>query len=122
VEVLLAKTGRVHLEIDEICQSLLLKALQDWLYCRLLRTDSSCLGEPFGNEFTNYMQELPWDTLTQGDAVLDQVWCRPGRTGIIVLLVGLYWQAEYSGGGNLWDDNIWRVDKIFCAILDAPTL
>ena len=41
VEVLLAKTGRVDLEIKEICASTLPTALQDWLYSRILCTDSN---------------------------------------------------------------------------------
>jgi hypothetical protein len=60
--------------------------------------------------------------MTKGDAVLDQIWCRPGKTGIIVFLVGLYWQSEYSGAGNAWSDNMTLVNRIFHAILDAPTL
>ena len=46
----------------------------------------------------------------------------PGKTGILGLLLCLYWQAEYSGGGNDWKANIKRVESIFSAILAEPTL
>lgn len=121
-EVLLGKTGRLNLSFPEIRSSSLPQALQDWLNCRLLLTDSAHPPESFGNAFTTYLKQLPWDTMTKGDAVLDQIWCRPGKTGIIVFLVGLYWQSEYSGAGNAWSDNMTLVNRIFHAILDAPTL
>jgi hypothetical protein len=108
--------------IDDVRSSSLPEALKDWLYERLLRVDSQRPKEDFGKAFTQYLQQLPWTNITNGDGVLDQVWCRPGRTGILVLLVGLHWQADYSGGGKMWKENMKRVDTIFQAILNAPTL
>ena len=53
---------------------------------------------------------------------MNEFWCRPGKTGIIIFLVGLYWQAVYSGSGKTWASNLERVEAIFCAILKAPAL
>jgi hypothetical protein len=53
---------------------------------------------------------------------MDEIWCRPGKTGIVILLVGLHWQALYSGAGKKWVSNIERVATIFDAILGVPSL
>ena len=51
-----------------------------------------------------------------------EVWARPGKTGVIGLLLCLYWQAEYSGAGNDWNDNIKCINSIFDAIPAIPEL
>ena len=71
-----------------------------------MRNDATRPQESFGKEFTRYLEQLPWDSMIGGDEILKQIWCRPGRSGVIVLLVGLYWQAVYSGGGKEWKGNI----------------
>ena len=53
---------------------------------------------------------------------MSEVWARPGKTGVIDLLLCLYWQAEYSGAGNDWNDNVKCIDSIFDAILAIPEL
>lgn len=118
----LARTGRGDVEYDEARKSSLPGPLRDWVWSTLLRRDSQRPAESFGDEFTKYLKDLPWDTMTKDDAILEQIWCRAGKTGTIVLLVGLYWQAEYSGAGETWKNNMKLVDKIFRAILDAPAL
>ena len=90
--------------------------------CKLLRVDCPRPGEEFGNEFTDYLVGLPWTSLGTGNGIMDEMWCRPGRTGTIALLVGLYWQALYSGAGKKWASNLERVETIFRAILNAPAL
>ena len=59
--------------------------------------------------------------MIKGDAILDQIWCRPGKTGVVFLLVGLHWQAVYSGAGKKWERNLKLVDSIFRTILAAPS-
>ena len=53
---------------------------------------------------------------------MQQVWCRSGKTGILGLLLCLYWQAEYCGTGHAWKGNIKAVEQIFNAILSEPDL
>jgi hypothetical protein len=53
---------------------------------------------------------------------MSEMWTHPGKTGIIGLLLCLYWQAEYSGGGKDWELNMDRVKCIFNAILAIPEL
>jgi hypothetical protein len=87
-----------------------------------MRADAPRPAESFGNEYTNYLVDLPWSSMADKNAIMDEIWCRPGKTGIVVFLVGLHWQAMYSGAGKKWASNIERVETIFNAILEAPSL
>jgi hypothetical protein len=87
-----------------------------------MKTDAKCPSDKFGKVFTDYLNGLPSTPSDIGGAVMAAVWCRPGKTGILGLLLCLYWQAEYSGGGNDWQANMKRVEGIFSAILAEPTL
>jgi hypothetical protein len=120
--MVLGKTGRSNTEIKDIHASTLPLPLKDWIYLKILRQDSIRTVGDFQHEFTDYLVSLPWAALTDGDAILDEVWCRPGRTGIVVFLVGLYWQALDSAIGTEWHSNIKHVEMLFEAILAAPSL
>ena len=72
--------------------------------------------------FTDYLNGLPLAPSEISGAVMAVVWCRPGKTGILGLLLCLYWQAEYWGSGNDWQANMKHVEGIFSAILAEPTL
>ena len=121
-EVLLAKTGRPDIGIKDIHNSSLPMPLKDWLYSKLLHQDAPCRREDFECKITDYLLKLPWETITHGDGILEQVWCHPGRTGIIIFLLGLYWQADSLNVGMAWQENLQRVETIFWAILQAPNL
>jgi hypothetical protein len=118
----LTKLGRTDLKFDEVRKSSLPEPLKDWIYSKLMHTDATRPNESFGDVFTDFLRGLPWNHLTQGDNVVEQIWCRTGRSGIVIFLVGLFWQAEYSGGGKQWKENMKRVESIFKAILNAPVL
>jgi len=89
---------------------------------KLMQTDAKRPSDKFGKVFTDYLNGLPSTPSDIGGAVMAAVWCCPGQTGILGLLLCLYWQAEYSGGGNGWQANMKRVEGIFSAILAEPTL
>jgi hypothetical protein len=87
-----------------------------------MNTDSKRPAQAFGVLFTEYLNGLPSSTMAIQGTVMTEIWCRPGKTGIIGLLLCLYWQAESSGAGNDWKANIARVRYIFNAILGQPEL
>jgi hypothetical protein len=121
-ETLLGKSGQGDLTFKTIFDSNLPDPLKEWLSTRILRTDAARPGESFGKEFTTYLVNLPWGVFADGNGIMNELWCRPGKTGIIIFLVGLYWQAVYSGSGKTWASNLERVETIFRAILKAPAL
>lgn len=119
---MLVRTGRNDLQFKEIHASALPTEIKDWMCSKIMQTEPTLPQESFGNDYTNFLGSLPWSSMTKGDEILNQVWCRPGRTGIVFLLVGLHWQALYSGAGKKWERNVKLVDSIFQAILAAPSL
>lgn len=121
-EQIVVKTGQSDVAYDEIMSSAIPQGLKNWMIYRKLQQDCPAPAETFGNEFTRYLDGLQWEVITKGDGVLQHIWCRPGKTGIVVLLVGLYWQAIYSGSGKKWASNVKHVDAIFRAIIAAPSL
>jgi len=60
---------------------------------------------------------LPSGATATNGTVMNEMWCRQGKTGIIGLILCLYWQASFSGAGNDWKVNMQRVEDIFNAIL-----
>jgi hypothetical protein len=92
------------------------------MHAKLMKTDAKRPLDTFVKVFTNYLNGLPSTTLDIGGTVMAAIWCRPGKTGILGLLLCLYWKAEYSGGGNDWKANIKHVESIFSAIPAEPTL
>ena len=89
---------------------------------KILKVDVKCPLETFRKQFTSYLRGLPSSTLIIGGTVMSEIWSRPGKTGVIGLLLCLYWQAEYSGAGKEWEANMKCVESIFNAILATPDL
>lgn len=121
-EMALAKACRTDLSYNEIRGASIPNEWKDWMYAKLMKTDATGPSEAFGKVFTAYLDELPSSTMATPGTVMTEIWCRPGRTGIIGLLLCLYWQAEYSGAGHGWQANVKRVRYIFNAILAEPQL
>jgi hypothetical protein len=121
-ESALSKSGRTDLSFTQIRKASLPEEWKEWMNAKLMKTDAKRPSDKFGKVFTDYLNGLPSTPSDIGGAVMAAVWCRPGKTGILGLLLCLYWQAEYSGGGNDWQANMKRVEGIFSAILAEPTL
>ena len=118
-ETKLSNCGHSDLSITQIRKSTIPEDWKDWMASKLMRTDAQHPAESFGQVFTEYLKGLPSFTMNNGGTVMTQIWCRPGRTGIVGLLLCLYWQSTYSGAGNDYEDNLKRVESIFQAILTS---
>ena len=121
-ESALSKSGRTDLSFTEIRKASIPEEWQEWMNAKLMKTDAKLPSDMFGKVLTDYLNGLPSTTSDIGGTVMAAIWCRPGKTGILGLLLCLYWQAEYSGGGKDWQANMKRVEGIFNAILAEPTL
>lgn len=121
-EAALVKAGRMDLSFTEIRKSSIPEEWKEWMYAKQMKTDAKRPSESFGKVFTDYLRSLPSSTQAIGGTAMAQIWSRPGKTGIVGLLLCLYWQADCSGAGKDWEDNIKRVEGIFNAILAAPDL
>jgi hypothetical protein len=118
----LGKSGNTELTFNEIRQSTIPDDWKDWVWSKIIKIDAKPPSDSFGKVFTDYLRGLPTSSMKVGGTVMAEVWARPGKTGVIGLLLCLYWQAEYSGAGKDWNDNIKHIDSIFNAILAIPEL
>ena len=121
-EILLAKSDRGDLSFAQIRESSIPDEWKEWMNAKLMKTDAKRPAESFGKAFTGYLKGLPSGTMKNNGTVMTEIWCRPGKTGIIGLLLCLNWQAVYSGAGNDWTQNMRRVESIFNAISAEPNL
>jgi hypothetical protein len=58
------------------------------------------LDDGFGKIWTTFLLQLAvldWETTLD---ILQEMWCRPGQTRIVFLLLEIHWQAEYCGTGK----------------------
>ena len=117
VETTLSRSGRIDLSFTEIRKSTLPEEWKDWMNSKLMNTDATKPVESFGKAFTYYLKSLPPSTLKAGGTVGKEIWCQPGKMGVLGILLCLYWQAEYAGIGNDWRDNVKLVEHILNAIL-----
>ena len=100
-EKALFRSSRTDLSFDEVHKSSILEEWKDWIYAKIMKTDAKRPSASFRKAFTNYLGGLPSDTVAIGGAVMDNIWCRPGKTGILGLMLCLYWQGEYSALGMI---------------------
>jgi hypothetical protein len=121
-ESALSKSGRTDLSFTQIRKASIPEEWKEWMNAKLMNIDAKRPSDKFGKVFTDYLNGLPLAPSEISGAVMAAVWCRPGKTGILGLLLCLYWQAEYSGSGNDWQANMKHVEGIFSAILAEPTL
>ena len=122
MELFLIKAAQSNLSFNKICLSNIPQDWKDWMSAKLMSSGASQPVESFRPKFTKYLKGLPPSVRRTGGTVMEQVWCRSGKTGTVGLLLCLFWQAEYSGAGNEWKENIKCIQEIFQAILSEPNL
>jgi hypothetical protein len=121
-EILLARSDRSDLSFAQIHKSSIPDEWKEWMNAKLMNIDAQRPAESFGKSFTGYLKGLPSSSMKINGTVMTEIWCRPGKTGIIGLLLCLHWQAVFSGAGNDWNENMKRVEDIFNAIAAEPNL
>lgn len=95
----LLKAPRPNLTLTEIHKSNIPQVWKDWISSKIMKVDTPCPSETFGPIFTRYLKGLPTSIRISGGTVMEQEWCRSGKTRVIGLLLCLFWQVEYSGVG-----------------------
>jgi len=112
-ETSLSKSGWTDLSFDQIGLLSIPDVWKYWMCPKVIKIDVNCPAEEFGKVFTKYLNELLSSTMVMKGTVMTEVWCCPGKTGIVRLLLCLYWQAEYAGAGHDWKVNSKRIKYIF---------
>jgi hypothetical protein len=97
-------------------------AVKDWMMSKKMSQDAHPPDSGFGKVWTDFLAGLQMSKWAKKQNILQEQWCRPGKTGIILFLLGIHWQAKYSATGNDWYLNVKRVQEMFNIILADPTL
>ena len=118
-EEVLSSTACTNLTFLQIHKSTLHDDWKEWMNAKLMRTNMPTPAESFGKVSTDYLKGIQSSTLKQGGLVTSEIWCHPGRTGIVALLLCLYWQSVYSGARHDWEGNLNVIESIYNAILTS---
>jgi len=121
-EVLIARSGRPDLSFTQIRKSAIPDDWKQWMNSKLMKTDVEPPTNAFGKVLTDYLKGVPSTTPEGRSTVMSELWCRPGVTGIIGLLVCLCWQAKDTGLQSEWKENVKRVEQIYNSILAVTDL
>ena len=121
-ETVLAWSSCTDLTFAKIHELSIPDEWKDWMCAKLMRTEAIHLAESFGKVFTDYLNGLPLSAQKLSGTVMNEGWSHPGQTGIVGLILCLYWQAEYAEAGKDWQENIKHVERIFNVILATPDL
>ena len=118
-EAILESSTRSDLTFTQIRKSAIPEDWKEWMNSKLMNSDAMPPADTFGNMFTEYLNGLQLTAKESTNTVMSAIWCRSGKTGILGLLLCLYWQAEYSGAGCDWESNMKCVESIFNTILTS---
>ena len=113
VEGSLAKTGLPDLTRRELNDLTVPPDVLNWMINTQLSQEHPPPDDGFGKVWTTFLSQLAvsdWETTSD---ILEEMWCRPGQTGIMFLLLGTHWQAEYCRTGKDWHKNVKHVESIF---------
>ena len=91
MELSLVKAAWSDLLFNKIHLSNIPQDWKDWMSAKLMSSNASQPAELFGPKFTKYLKGLPPSVHMTGGAVMEQVWCRSGKTGMVGLLLCLFW-------------------------------
>jgi hypothetical protein len=85
-DVALAKTGCGDLSIAEINRLSIPADLKDWMISKKMSRDVHPPDSGFGKVWTAFLADLSIPTWAKGGSILQEEWCRPGKTGIVLFL------------------------------------
>ena len=118
-ETILELSTRSDLSFTQIHKSTIPGDWKDWMNSKLMNSNAKPPADSFRNVFTEYLNGLQLTVKDSTNTVMSAIWYYSGKTGILGLLLCLYWQAEYSGARRDWECNMKCVESIFNTILTS---
>ena len=103
-EITLAKASRNMMGIDELQSSDVPTALKAWEEAQITKAefDANILTEQFGDEMRKWWDMLGFKQDWEVNHLLAFIWCKNGKVGIAMLVLGMRWWADKSGAGKEW--------------------
>lgn len=117
VEAVLAQTG--YLNLVNLLQ--VPEDIQQWMINKNKLFDGHHPGSKFSKIWTKFVAGISLSKKGKCN-ILKEMWCRPGRTRVIIFLLAIFWQAEYCGSRKDWLANTEHIDSLFNLILNHPDL
>ena len=123
-ETTLRKAVRGSIGVEDIQSSDLPAALKAWGNAQITKTDfdTSILTEQFGQEMQGWWDGLGLKNSRKSDELLNYIWCRNGRTRIVMLVLGMCWWVKRSGGGTDWSRVVKEMTDMWELIAATPSL
>jgi hypothetical protein len=123
-ETTLAKAGRRIMGAKELLLTDLPAALTQWGAAQITKTEfnADVVTEEFGPEMLKWWDGLGLKQGQGADHLLDLAWCRNGTAGIVMLVLGMRWWADYSGAGKQWTRVLTEMTGMWELISAAPSL
>lgn len=121
-EKVLGRAGGNIIEVEELQSSNLPAALKAWGTAQISKVefDAEILTVGFGNEMGKWWDELGLKKDQDADRLLNFAWCRNGKVGIAMLVLGMHWWADRSGAGNDWTRVLKEMSEMWELITAAP--
>jgi hypothetical protein len=121
-EKVLGRAGGNIMEVDELQSSDLPAALKAWGTAQITKVEfeAEILTVEFGNEMRRWWDELGLKKDWDGHRLLNFAWCRNGKVGIAMLVVGMHWWADRSGAGNDWTRVLKEMSEMWQLIVETP--
>ena len=103
-EKVLGRAGGNIIEVEELQSSNLPAALKAWGTAQISEAefDADILTIGFGNEMWKWWDALGLKKDQDADRLSNFAWCRNGKVGIAMLVLGMHWWVDRSGAGNDW--------------------
>jgi hypothetical protein len=123
-ESTLAKSGGSVISPTELEDTDLPPILKLWGVAQINKAsfDSDMVTEEFGREMLSWWDALEMNGNDEADHILSFPWCRNGKAGIVLLVQGMRWWADKSGGGQEWVRVLKEMTTMLELIAAAPSL
>jgi len=122
-EIMLVRLVKPPMRLVDVKETGLPSALQDWALAQISKVEFSSAQVPadFGAQMLNWWKGLNVGQKDVSD-IFKYLWCRDGRTGLVMLVLGMHWWADKSGGGKAWKAVMREMIEMFESLGNAPDL
>jgi hypothetical protein len=123
-ETALAKSGGAIVSAPELQETDLPPLLKLWGVAQINKAsfDQDIVTEEFGKEMLSWWDGLGLKRNRGADHILSFPWCRNGKAGVVMLVLGMRWWADKSGGGKQWVRVLKEMTIMWELISAAPNL
>jgi hypothetical protein len=123
-ETALAKYGGGIISAPDLQETNLPPLLKVWGVAQIRKAsfDHNIVTKEFGKEMLTWWDGLGVKQNRSADDILRFLWCRNGKVGIVLLILGMRWWADKSGAEKEWVRVLKEMTIMWELISAAPSL